>query len=62
MFSLCDGELPDVSSERVDRYGEPPGEVDNLTQLMSVKVVMRALERGPVTRKVLERQAFSCPS
>ncbi len=47
-----DDELYDVSSELSDRFGEPPPEVENLKQLMSLKAVMRrlkirALESGP---------------
>jgi len=45
-------ELERVRAEIVDRYGEPPGEVDNLCRLMSLKADMRrlrlrALESGP---------------
>jgi transcription-repair coupling factor (superfamily II helicase) len=45
-------ELYDVRAELIDRYGDAPAEVDNLTQLMSLKAEMRrlrlrALESGP---------------
>ncbi|MHB8877394.1 MAG: transcription-repair coupling factor [Myxococcaceae bacterium] len=45
-------ELTDLRAELVDRYGDPPDEVDNLSELMLLKVEMRdlrmrALEAGP---------------
>jgi len=45
-------ELSDLRSELVDRFGEAPDEVDNLTELMLLKIDMRdlrlrALESGP---------------
>jgi transcription-repair coupling factor (superfamily II helicase) len=47
-----DEELDEVRAEIVDRYGDPPDEVDALQQLMQVKVRLRALriralEAGP---------------
>jgi transcription-repair coupling factor (superfamily II helicase) len=47
-----DEELDDVRAEIVDRYGDPPDEVDALQALMQVKVRLRALriralEAGP---------------
>ncbi|HET9594583.1 MAG TPA: transcription-repair coupling factor, partial [Anaeromyxobacteraceae bacterium] len=47
-----DEELDEVRAEIVDRYGDPPEEVDALQQLMQVKVRLRALriralEAGP---------------
>ncbi len=47
-----DGELDELRAEIVDRYGDPPDEVDALQALMSVKVRLRdlrirALEAGP---------------
>ena len=45
-------ELSDLRAELVDRYGEAPDEVDNLSELMLLKIDMRdlrlrALESGP---------------
>ncbi len=45
-------ELDDLRAELVDRFGDPPVEVDNLSQLMALKVDLRelrlrALEAGP---------------
>jgi transcription-repair coupling factor (superfamily II helicase) len=45
-------ELTDLRAELVDRYGEPTDEVDNLSELMLLKVEMRelrlrGLETGP---------------
>ncbi|MFZ5469010.1 MAG: transcription-repair coupling factor [Myxococcota bacterium] len=45
-------ELTDLRSELVDRFGEAPDEVDNLSELMALKIDMRdlrlrALEAGP---------------
>ncbi|MFL5263668.1 MAG: TRCF domain-containing protein, partial [Anaeromyxobacteraceae bacterium] len=47
-----DEELDDIRAEIVDRYGDPPDEVDALQALMQVKVRLRALrirglEAGP---------------
>ena len=47
-----DEELAEVRAEIVDRYGEPPGELDALQAVMEVKVRLRALrirglEAGP---------------
>ena len=47
-----DEELDDIRAEIVDRYGEPPDELDALQALMQVKVRLRALrirglEAGP---------------
>jgi transcription-repair coupling factor (superfamily II helicase) len=47
-----DEELEDIRGEIIDRYGEPPEELDALCQLMEVKVRLRAfrirgLESGP---------------
>lgn len=47
-----DDELYDIRAEMADRYGEVPGEVDNLCQLMALKAEMRrlrlrAMESGP---------------
>jgi transcription-repair coupling factor (superfamily II helicase) len=47
-----DDELDEVRAEIVDRYGDPPDEVDALQRLMQVKVRLRelrirALEAGP---------------
>jgi transcription-repair coupling factor (superfamily II helicase) len=38
-----DEELEDARAEIVDRYGEPPGELEALFELMGVKVRLRAL-------------------
>jgi transcription-repair coupling factor (superfamily II helicase) len=53
-FSLAANpdELSDLRAELVDRFGEAPDEVDNLSQLMLLKIDMRdlrlrALEAGP---------------
>src|SRR5207237_323640 len=45
-------ELQDLRAELVDRYGEAPEEVDNLSELMLLKIDMRelqlrTLETGP---------------
>jgi transcription-repair coupling factor (superfamily II helicase) len=50
--AATDEELEDARAEMVDRYGEPPEEVDALCQLMQLKVRLRALrvrglEAGP---------------
>jgi transcription-repair coupling factor (superfamily II helicase) len=50
--SSSDEELDDIRAEIVDRYGDPPDEVDALQALMQVKVRLRALrirglEAGP---------------
>jgi transcription-repair coupling factor (superfamily II helicase) len=47
-----DDELTDLRAELIDRYGEPPVEVDNLSQLALLKIDlralrMRAMESGP---------------
>ena len=53
-FSLAsrDEELQDLRAELVDRFGEVPDEVDNLSELMLLKIDMRnlqlrALDSGP---------------
>jgi transcription-repair coupling factor (superfamily II helicase) len=53
-FSLAsrEDELQDLRAELVDRYGEAPDEVDNLSELMGLKIEMRhlclrALDTGP---------------
>jgi transcription-repair coupling factor (superfamily II helicase) len=50
--AATDEELEDARAEMVDRYGEPPEEVDALCQLMQLKVRLRelrirGLEAGP---------------
>jgi len=50
--AATDEELEDARAEMVDRYGEPPEEVDALCQLMQLRVRLRALrirglEAGP---------------
>ena len=41
--AVTDEELDEIRAEIVDRYGDPPDEVDALQQLMSLKVRLRAL-------------------
>ncbi len=50
--AATDEELDEIRAEIVDRYGDPPGEVDALQAVMQVKVRLRALriralEAGP---------------
>ncbi|HEU4383104.1 MAG TPA: TRCF domain-containing protein [Anaeromyxobacteraceae bacterium] len=50
--AASDEELEDVRAELLDRYGEPPEEVDALSELMQLRIRLRALrvrglEAGP---------------